>query len=630
MTVCERPVFLYECVRYGSTGPSPESSARARRPLSARRVWRSWPVGLALSLSLFATGVRPVNAQDQVRNFTQPILVQDSDGHHAMVRALIFPTEDGSQLLSGGADKVIHLWSLGDGRTTPLRTIRRPIWRGMAGQIDTMALSSAKDEHGQRILAVAGYGVEAALGEIALFRFPGLELAARETGEIVAYLRSSRDTKAGRGHSGAVQHLQFDPTGKFLASAGFDTNVLIWDVATRQTVAAFADHARPVGGLAYLPGGRFLVTGDALGVVRIWDVHQANRPPLRYPTPKAPPGSSPAITALAVSPNGRWVVVGREDGLLARLEIAAPGPFVPLPTDRGQAAIWALAISHDGSRIATSIESHRLAAPAERYRPDCDVELRSFPEGRVLNLLHRADDRVAACAFSPDDRSLAFAGDTFQTIRVQDLRDLKQPPIRFRGHGASIRDVGFHPDGQAIGFSRFRPGPNNLRYEGFDLKRKQMTTFAAADLDRAVEMLDGWTIRPTSPFHLEATDAQGFRLTLTLNPERDGRWWCYGLLRPRRAGRRPLAAIGCTSRGLDPQPRRNGATHPAPRRSCGPGHGAGRVARRQMAGHRLDGPDPPPLDAGGGRDRPRSGRDLPPRGQRRPGGRHRPEAELRR
>ncbi len=174
------------------------------------------------------------------------------------------------------------------------------------------------------------------------------------------------------------------------------------------------------------------------------------------------------------------------------------------------------------------------------------MELRSFPEGQVLSVLHRADDRVAACAFSPDDHSLAFAGDAFQTIRVQDLRDPKPPPIQLRGHGASIRDVGFHPNGEALGFSRRPFGPDNPRYEGFDLKNRRVTPFAAADLDRAVETLDGWTIRPTSPFQLEATDAQGLRLTLALDQERDGRWWCYSLLRPRMAGRRPLVAIGCT------------------------------------------------------------------------------------
>src|SRR5947209_4996084 len=81
-----------------------------------------------LSLCWMATG----SAQAQVAPgefFTEPILIHTGGGHHAPVRSMLF-TADGGQLLTGGMDKVVHVWGLASGRTPPVRTLRPPNWRG--------------------------------------------------------------------------------------------------------------------------------------------------------------------------------------------------------------------------------------------------------------------------------------------------------------------------------------------------------------------------------------------------------------------------------------------------------------------------------------------------------------------
>ncbi len=101
---------------------------------------------------------------------------------------MVFTTRDGSQLLTGGMDKVVHVWNLDADRSGPARTLRPPNWRGHRGQINALALSPP-DAAGHRLLAVAGYGVLGDLGEILLFRYP--DAAGQGTGEVVGQLSAA-------------------------------------------------------------------------------------------------------------------------------------------------------------------------------------------------------------------------------------------------------------------------------------------------------------------------------------------------------------------------------------------------------------------------------------------------------
>ncbi|MGO9299845.1 MAG: hypothetical protein ACLQEG_05860, partial [Acidimicrobiales bacterium] len=95
-------------------------------------------------------------AQDEVRNYRKPILRVETGGHHARVRSVLWGDEE--TLLTAGEDKLVNVWDL---RAEPrlVRSLRPPIWRGLAGSIYAIA-ASKPDSQGQSYLAVAGYGVE--------------------------------------------------------------------------------------------------------------------------------------------------------------------------------------------------------------------------------------------------------------------------------------------------------------------------------------------------------------------------------------------------------------------------------------------------------------------------------------
>src|SRR4051794_38457387 len=90
------------------------------------RIWNA--LGLA---ALAAVGGRAA-AQDEVRNYRTPVLVVETEGHHAPVRAIVWNPAGG--LFSAGFDKTVKFWELGDA-SRPARSIRPPVWRGPAGLI---------------------------------------------------------------------------------------------------------------------------------------------------------------------------------------------------------------------------------------------------------------------------------------------------------------------------------------------------------------------------------------------------------------------------------------------------------------------------------------------------------------
>src|SRR3954452_20467264 len=73
-------------------------------------------------------------------------------------------------------------------------------------------------------------------------------------------------------HDRMVIGLAYSPDGKYIASAGWDNLVRLWDAKTGKEVRRFEGHKGPVYGVTFSPDGKRLVSNGQELTIRVWEV----------------------------------------------------------------------------------------------------------------------------------------------------------------------------------------------------------------------------------------------------------------------------------------------------------------------------------------------------------------------
>lgn len=74
------------------------------------------------------------------------------------------------------------------------------------------------------------------------------------------------------GHSGRVCRVDFHPSGRYAASASYDTTWRLWDVETTAELQLQEGHSREVYALSFNNDGSLLASGGLDSIGRIWDL----------------------------------------------------------------------------------------------------------------------------------------------------------------------------------------------------------------------------------------------------------------------------------------------------------------------------------------------------------------------
>jgi WD40 repeat protein/tRNA A-37 threonylcarbamoyl transferase component Bud32 len=483
----------------------------------------------------------PRGTPDEFKPRDGPLLTLHPGGHTAPVRGLCFWAE-GSHLLSAGEDKLINDWNLREGLPTIERTIRAPIGPGRAGSIFAMAMTSKPDSQGQSLLAVGGWGVSSARGDMTVFRIPGRGRVP--TGEVAARLPA---VPAGNpqaiGHSNAVTCLAFAPGGQTLASGSSDQTVVLWDAVTFRPRVKLRGHTGPVQALGFNSDGTLLATAGQDGSVRLWDVNRGAALYVRAGNAEAPD----SVNTLAYSPDGQSIVVGLEGGGLFRFDVAnlAQVTVATLPTRPDQGPVQAAAFATDGQKLAVSIKSDRVDT-LDPMALACDLEVRAWPAGNIVQE-QRIPGLVRAMAFSPEGEFLAYTGGASQAVYLRDLKRLENPRRELRGPGSTPFDLGFTANSRVVGFTRELHAPANPpeRYEGYDLGQRRCVPVRREELRRAIKQYQGWTLAGSiQDYRLELANADGRRRRILLDRGNEQLWWSWTFLPPGPEHSRPTVAIG--------------------------------------------------------------------------------------
>jgi len=170
------------------------------------------------------------------------------------------------------------------------------------------------------------------------------------------------------------------------------------------------------------------------------DQYRGEAPPAAPPPPKElvavfGKAGQPSILAVAVSPEGRLVAAGRDDGLVQMWDAATGKELAAFSAQRG--AVQALAFAPDGQTLATT-------------GSDATVRLWTVSNAQEIGTWQGTSNLWLA--YAPDGRALV-AGGTQNVVRAWDLRKEERVVV---SESQPVVSAAFNPDGQilAVGCAR--------------------------------------------------------------------------------------------------------------------------------------------------------------------------------
>lgn len=263
------------------------------------------------------------------------------------------PHPGGSGLLTGGDDGRLVWTRLDDGQavSSELAVVKGRWIDAVAASAESglYAFAAGRDLHVRDSADPAFsrlFSHEKSVSDIA-FDPKGRRIAtATYGGAALWYARIERQSPQMLKWAGSHMLVQWSPDGRFLMSSMQENSLHGWRLSDSKDMR-MGGYPAKVKSLAFLSGGLMLATSGAGGAV-IWPFQGSNGP-MGKEAAEIAFEESALVTRVAATPAAAWVAGGLDDGRVWLCDLKDGGRQM-LKAEKG-AAISALALSPDGRRI---------------------------------------------------------------------------------------------------------------------------------------------------------------------------------------------------------------------------------------------------------------------------------------
>ncbi|MGH7172634.1 MAG: sigma-70 family RNA polymerase sigma factor [Gemmataceae bacterium] len=355
-------------------------------------------------------------------------------------------SSDGKRLASGIQDDSPRLWQVATGLEVRTFGDKQGLFAPLAFSWDGKLLASGYPDGTLRLWDAASgeekrhWHAGAGIARGLTFSPDGKTLASTvlwDGGIRLWDAATGRERNAIEGHHGPIPLLRFAADKATLISAGFDRNLLWWDLATRTPRRRFAWTTNSFSAIALSPDGNTVAVGDnKTHEVWLWDVRAGK-------ARKLPGKHQNRILTIAFSPDGRLAASGGRDDAIHVWDVRQDKEVRQIK-----------GVIKDVSCLCFSPDSTALAfgmGPVGNAKGEPTLLLRDLASGkeRCSFVVHVP---LSTLSFSPDGTLLA-SGDGYMgargepMVRLWDTTTGKELCLH-GGHRSGIGALAFSRDGK--------------------------------------------------------------------------------------------------------------------------------------------------------------------------------------